>query len=526
MFKPQPLGVGMVYFPALEPFFDGHGGLLDVLEVEPQTLWLRSTAALDPASDPPEPRSAHRLDERAFAALARWRQAKLLHGVGMPLASSVPSDPRQHPPWRDSIARLQPHWVSEHLAFQRVPQPRLAQTQGATDVHGGFLLPACQVDETVSLAVHRIAQLQHLSGRPVAFETSPNYLRRDRTQLDDGTFYAQVAVRANCGILLDLHNLWCNERNGRQSMQEVMARLPLERVWEVHLAGGEARDGYWLDAHSGLVPDELMDFCARWLPKLVNLGALVYEVIPDYVQARGMSHEALADQLCALQGLWRHRDRVFVAGGIRTEPVQLPDRLDPAAAPGHNANAPYSEGPAPADRAPGHLATSPPPVLTSAQWEQALGALVNGRHAPNTPRVLVDDPGIEVLRTLVESFRVGTLTAGLTLSWRLLVLRIGEGATAQLMKDFWRNHWPEPFAFDELCSFARFTQARLDAGELDVPHLGSVMAYELGVARAQQTGQEIWTRFDCDPVPLLSALARGQSPGPLVSGSFELRAGP
>jgi hypothetical protein len=32
----------------------------------------------------------------------------------------------------------------------------------------------------------------------------------------------------------------------------VLAELRLERVWEVHPAGGEELDGYWLDAHSRL----------------------------------------------------------------------------------------------------------------------------------------------------------------------------------------------------------------------------------------------------------------------------------
>jgi uncharacterized protein len=47
-----------------------------------------------------------------------------------------------------------------------------------------------------------------------------------------------------------LHNLWCNQLNGRQQVLDVLAELPLDRVWEVHLAGGKEMDGLWLDAHS------------------------------------------------------------------------------------------------------------------------------------------------------------------------------------------------------------------------------------------------------------------------------------
>ena len=79
-----------------------------------------------------------------------------------------------------------------------------------------------------------------------------DYLRPRPGELGDGEFFAAVAEQADCGILLDLHNLWCNERDGRQPVRDVLAELRLERVWEVHLAGGEELVGYLLDAHSPL----------------------------------------------------------------------------------------------------------------------------------------------------------------------------------------------------------------------------------------------------------------------------------
>ena len=48
-----------------------------------------------------------------------------------------------------------------------------------------------------------------------------------------------MADAADCGILLDLHNVLCNARNGRQSVAAFCYTLPLKRVWELHLAGGE-----------------------------------------------------------------------------------------------------------------------------------------------------------------------------------------------------------------------------------------------------------------------------------------------
>ena len=469
MFQPPPLGVGMVYFPALAPFYADCGGLLDVLEVEPQTLWHSGVAA-------------HTLLEAAFASLLRSPQRKLVHGVGMPLAASVDPDARQFAPWRESIERLQAPWASEHLAFQRVPQA------GGGSAHSGFLLPPLQSQAVVHLAAQRIRALQQRSGVPIAFENGPNYLRPQPGELPDGTFYAQVAEQADCGMVLDLHNLWCNQRNGRQSMQAALQQLPLERVWEVHVAGGELHDGYWLDAHSGLVPPEVMAACAEWLPRLPNLGALVFEIMPDYVQARQIGWDLLAGQLEALQTLWRTRGSAVLAAAVTTFPPESPVALSPAA------------------------------------WEQTLGALVNGRTPEPPASALAQDPGVPVLRHLVESFRAGTLAEGLALSYRLLVLTLGDAATNALMAEFWRGHWPQPFVSDELQAFQAFVHAHSTARQ--VAHLLQVLDYECRCVRAQQTGLEDWAPFDCDPLALLGALARGTLPPEPAQGAFELQISP
>ena len=86
-------------------------------------------------------------------------------------------------------------------------------------------------------AYHTAAQL------PFLVETGVSYLRPRPGELSDGAYIAGVAERADCGILLDLHNLLTNERNGRQPVSEVLDELPLERVLEVHVAGGSRRAG-------------------------------------------------------------------------------------------------------------------------------------------------------------------------------------------------------------------------------------------------------------------------------------------
>jgi uncharacterized protein len=469
----------MVYFPALAEAYRHCQRRLDLLEVEPQTLWKREGEALEP-------------DDAAFEQLSRLPGHRLAHGVGMPLADVVDPDPHQQRAWVDTLHRINPLWVSEHLAFMRVPTDT---TDPSRSEHSGFLLPPLQSEDTVALAVQRIRQLRNLSHCPVAFENPTNYLRPQPGEMPDGEFLARVALEADCGILLDVHNLYCNQLNGRGSMQSVLAALPLDRIWELHLAGGESRDGFWLDAHSGMVPPEVIALCREWIPRMPHLRALVFEIMPDYVEALKITHDDLARQLDELQSLWSLRQP-------RRPPQEVPSRAD------HSGTA--------AGRS----------FDACARWQRSLGSLVNHRVVPvgESGADLAADAGVTILQTLTGSFRWGTLAEGLQLSWRLLVMTQGERATEQLLDQYIRSHWPQAVTTDELAQFARFLQGRLASGRLEAPHLNSVLQFEMAQWGLSAEGDRpALIRFDAEPVALLQALARGHWPAhPMSAGCYEL----
>jgi uncharacterized protein (UPF0276 family) len=232
-----------------------------------------------------------------------------MHGVGQPLGGSCDDPLDWQTPWGRCCRTLAPAWVSEHLSFNRFVE----DGAGAAPVPGSsgiaqtsFLLPPRQTAAGLAVARRNIERLQRASGgRAVAFETGVNYLQPRADELADGDFFATLAGQAGCHILLDLHNLWVNERNGRQPMEAVLAALPLDRVCELHLAGGAQLDGYWLDAHDRLADPALIERAAALIPRLPNLGAIVFEVLPAYIEGLGL--DAIADQLDTLQALWRLR---------------------------------------------------------------------------------------------------------------------------------------------------------------------------------------------------------------------------
>src|SRR5262249_25277596 len=194
----------------------------------------------------------YRLNENLFEKIAQLPQSKLLHGVGQPFGGTA-DDPTEYLPLLRHMAdRLDPAWVSEHLSFNRVWRTDHVQ-------EAGFLLPPPQHAAAARVAAANIRRYGQGLARPVAFETGVNYLRPEKDHMPDGAYFRAVAEEADCGILLDLHNLWCNERNRRQRVVDALEQMPLHRVWEIHFAGGTLRDGFWLDGHSGAIPPEIVD---------------------------------------------------------------------------------------------------------------------------------------------------------------------------------------------------------------------------------------------------------------------------
>jgi uncharacterized protein (UPF0276 family) len=261
------LGVGVIYSSAIEPLLERRPELFQVVEFEPQTTWIKTPGAA----------RRYRVDEGVLARLSRLPGHKIVHSVGTPVGGTTTPEAAQLELLRVTVASLGSPWLSDHLSFNQTPE-------FAT----GFFLPPRQTPEGVAMAAASIHALQAALPVPIAVETGVNYLRPRPDELPDGDFVARVVESADCGLLLDLHNIYCNGLNGRQSMDEYVDQLPLERVWEIHLAGGMELEGFWLDAHSGAIPDPLYAIAERIIPRLPNLKAIIFEIFPSFVPVVGL----------------------------------------------------------------------------------------------------------------------------------------------------------------------------------------------------------------------------------------------
>jgi uncharacterized protein len=408
---PPALGVGVIWWPPLDPLCRDGEGLIDVVEAEPEAFWVAEAGGF--RSTLPE-------------ALRDLAQPKLLHGVGAPFGGSCVPPARHTEAFAAEIAEFQPAWVSEHLNFSRFSPE--AEAESEEPVFAGVLLPPAQSGEGAAVAARNIIERRNaLGGGPIAFETGVSYLPPRPGEIPDGEFAAAVAEQAQCGILLDLHNLFCNEGNGRQAVAEFCARLPLERVWELHLAGGEMRDGFRLDAHSGLVDPTLMELAAQIVPRLPNLGAIVFEIMPDFIPIVGL--DAVARQVEALHDLWA---------------LRRPAATEPVAGVGSESAA----GPMP----------------SPLQWEALLGLGVTGLGELSPGEDLAAwwegaKPAIGLYRRLALENRASMAAVAAPRTVRTLLRHRGRAASRALLAEFWSHCAPAYTAAQEGEAFVRFVSA-------------------------------------------------------------------
>jgi uncharacterized protein len=439
-----------------------------VIEVEPETLWVQ----VDDEESP------YRFAPGALEQLCGFRQRKLVHGVGFPVGGSRRPDQRHVPLFRSAIEELSSPWASEHLSFNE------ASDAGSHNAYTtSFLLPPRQTVEGAATAAHEIRALARRLPVPFAVETGVNYLQPRADELGDGAFIAEVVRRAGCGILLDLHNIWINEQNGRQAVDDLLAELPLERIWEIHLAGGFELDGYLIDAHSGAIPEELLELAERVVPLLPNLHAIDFELLPDFFPRFGI--DGVRDQLRLIWKLWETR-------GSRADASARRPLLQ-------NGGEASSVGPR--------------------EWETALGRLVVGAD-PETAleEELASDPGVALLQSLVGQFRSGRIVSALPLTTRLLLLSIGSEPFRTLLGSFWSVTRPERFATVEAEEFASFLLAR----NLDVEYLEDTVALDLATLRAQTGRVPGEALLSHDPHELMAALQNGRSPDAVPAGTFRV----
>jgi uncharacterized protein (UPF0276 family) len=187
-----------------------------------------------------------------------------LHGVGLGLGS-VHGFSGDHLARVAALVRaLEPSLVSEHLSWGALRDRQLND-----------LLPLRLDHEALALVAARIQRVQDVLGRRILVENVSTYVRFAGDAMSEAEFLAELARRTGCGVLLDVNNLYVNERNHGEDPHAAIAALPAGCVGEIHLGGHLVTDDGLIDHHGARVAPPVWDLYRAALARFGAVPTLV-----------------------------------------------------------------------------------------------------------------------------------------------------------------------------------------------------------------------------------------------------------
>ena len=230
---------------------------------------------------------------RPLAVLERVRAEApiVLHGVSLSIGSTDALNLRYLDELADLAARFAPAWVSDHLCWGSV-----------AGHYAHDLLPLPYTEEALALVAERVRIVQDRLRRRILLENVSSYLTFTHSTMPEWEFLAAVAERADCGILLDVNNVYVSAMNHGFAPEAYVDGIPAARVGQIHLAGHSDHGTHLLDTHDAAVVPAVWDLYRYALRRLGRVSTLVEwddripeleEVVAEAERARAIESEVL-----------------------------------------------------------------------------------------------------------------------------------------------------------------------------------------------------------------------------------------
>lgn len=178
----------------------------------------------------------------------------VMHGVSMSIGSTDPLNFEYLKRLKELADEIQPAWVSDHLCWT-----------GVLTINSHDLLPVPLNDESLSHICKRINVVQDYLERPIVLENPSTYLTFEHSTMDEWMFLKLMSEETNCGLLLDVNNVYVSSFNNDFDPVEYVNNIPPDRIVQMHLAGHQHCGDYIVDTHDREVTDHVWElFRIMW----------------------------------------------------------------------------------------------------------------------------------------------------------------------------------------------------------------------------------------------------------------------
>lgn len=211
------------------------------------------------------------------------------HGLSMSLGGTDPLEREYLRTLGGFLGDLAVPWHSDHLCFS-----------SAQGVATHELLPLPFSEEAVRHVARRVREAQGALPVPLAVENVSYYVLPTPSTLDEGEFVSAVCAEADCGLLLDVNNVFVNAENHGGDARKIIEKMPLDRVVQIHVAGHWYEEpSFIIDTHSEPVREEVYELLAFTLERTGKVPVLL-ERDDDFPP-----FEELYAEIERLDAIWR-----------------------------------------------------------------------------------------------------------------------------------------------------------------------------------------------------------------------------
>src|SRR5436305_3162715 len=174
------------------------------------------------------------------------------HGVSTYFGSTDPLNREHLKNLKRLVKRTGTPFLSDHLCW------------GSADgTYSHDLLPMPYTMAAAKVTAQKVKVAQDFLEVPICVENVSSYAEFHASEMTEWEFLSEVVERADCGILLDVNNIYVSSKNHSFDPYEYLNNVPHERVGQIHVAGHSKFEKYILDTHDHPVLDPVWKMYAH-----------------------------------------------------------------------------------------------------------------------------------------------------------------------------------------------------------------------------------------------------------------------
>ena len=172
----------------------------------------------------------------------------VLHSLSLSVGSTDPLDIDYLRRLDELAGETGAVWLSDHVCWTAV---------GGVNTHE--LVPIPFSEESLAHVVQRVRVVQDFLQRPLVLENPSSYVTFARSTMSEAEFLARMAEEADCGLLLDINNVYVSSVHHEFDPVGYLRSLPHNRVVQMHLAGHHDVGTHVVDTHDRPVADAVWE---------------------------------------------------------------------------------------------------------------------------------------------------------------------------------------------------------------------------------------------------------------------------